>query len=62
MVWEMLPVDSQLRFSMSLQSLRLRLEQSPTRCLWRMRCATFPRRYAAASHARSSPRRRCERA
>ena len=51
-----------LRFSMSLQSLRPRLEQSPKRSLWRMRCATFPRRYAAASHGRSSPWRRCERA
>ena len=28
----------------------------------RMRCATSPRRYAAASHGRSSPRRRYERA
>ena len=39
-----------------------RLEQSPKRSSWRMRCATFPRCYTAASHGRSSPRRRCERA
>ena len=50
-----------LRFSMRLQSSWPRLEQSPKRSSWRMRCATFPRRYAAASHGRSLPRRRCER-
>ena len=47
---------------MSLQSSRPRSEQSPKRSSRRMRCATSPRRYAAASHGRSSPRRRYERA
>ena len=51
-----------LRLSMSLQSSRPRPEQSPKRSSWRMRCATSPRRYAAASHGRSSPRRRYKRA
>ena len=51
-----------LRFSMSLQSSRPRPEQSPKRSSWRMQCATSPRRYAAASHGRSSPRRRYEHA
>ena len=31
-----------LRFSVSLQSLRPRMEQSPSRFTWRMRCTTFP--------------------
>ena len=50
-----------LHFSMSLQSSRPRLEQSPKTSSWRMRCAAFPWRYAAASHDRCSRRRRCER-
>ena len=54
-------VPQGLRFSMSLQGSRPRLEQSPERSSWRMRCATFPRRYVAAPRSRSSPRRRCER-
>ena len=51
-----------LRFCTSLLKSRPRLEQSPKRSSWRMRCATFPRHYAEASHGRSSPRRCCERA
>ena len=41
-----------LRFSMRLQSSLPQLEQPPKTSSWRMRCATFPQRYAAASRGR----------
>ena len=49
-------------FSMIMQSLRPRLEQSPRRSSQRMRCSTFRRRCVTASQRRSLPWRRCKRA